>query len=271
MTRRGILFVLIAVTASGCGVLTERSARGRDHLLGWYELPNRDHDTRKVIQGPGTLIPVFKIDRTYYSVCRGFEVPLKECAEGLEWASSPSSMDGTTIGFDAASNEVYIRIVDHGLDGMNDMYIPGEKQFIKKIDKPSWFPMLNAETKPPRTNDDFLGCYRVAWMPVVRMTVRKEAERYYWVTHLQSREHDDDVIELTPFPDRLGFTISDPDYEDKVGLIYNESLKRFEITSSGLLNSNAKMPLVRVASEAPSQSDTAPIPTRQKIGIPSWH
>jgi len=276
MTRLAILSVLMAVAASGCGVLTERSARGRDHLLGWYELPNRDHDTRKVITGPGTLIPVFRIDRTYYTVCRGFEVPLRECTEGLEWAPSPSPMVGTTIGFKAESNEVYIRIVDSGLNGIDDIYIPGESRSMKKIDKPSWFPMLNAETKPPCTNDDFLGCYQCVWLPPgARCEVRKKAERYYLVlqSHVweagvwETRGHD--ILELTPLPDRLGFT--DCAGEDTVGLTYNESLKRFEIISSGLLYSNAKMPLVRVASESPSQSDTAPIPTMQKIGIPSWH
>jgi hypothetical protein len=175
-------------------------------------------------------------------------------------------MEGTIIGFDAESNEVFIRIVDSGLNGIDDMYIPGEKRFMKKIVKPSWFPMLNAETKPPRTNDDFLGLYQHAWMPGARMTVRKEKERYHLVMHYQSREHDDDIMELTPLPDKLGFT-----GRNKVGLVYNESLKRYEIITSGLLYSNAKMPLVRVASESPSESDAAPKPTMQKIGIPSWH
>jgi hypothetical protein len=269
MTRLAILFVLIGVGALGCGTSPERSSGSRDHLLGWYELPARDHDTHKVIRGPGTLIPVFKIDRTYYSVCRGFEVPLKECAEGLEWASSPSSMEGTTIGFDAESSEAYIRIVDHGLDGMNDMYIPGEKRFMKKIAKPSWFPMLNAETKPPRTNDDLLGCYQLAWIPAARMTVRREAERYYLVTHLRASGHDDDIIELKPLPDQLGFTSFDD--EVAVNLTYNEALKRFEIIPTKHLFPHDRMPLVRVAPEVPSQSDTSPIPTMQKIGIPSWH
>jgi hypothetical protein len=41
MKGAAILLVLIALGVSGCGPLTEPSVGARDHLLGWYKLPNR--------------------------------------------------------------------------------------------------------------------------------------------------------------------------------------------------------------------------------------
>jgi ABC-type phosphate transport system substrate-binding protein len=65
-------FVVTAVALVGCVSLTARSQTGtRDHLVGWFK-----------IQGGDTIIPVFKIEETYYSVCwPGIKVPLKECPE----------------------------------------------------------------------------------------------------------------------------------------------------------------------------------------------
>ena len=64
----------------------------------WARFDNGGTPTYGVVEGD-TIIPVFKTDGTYYSVCRGFEIPLKQCPEGVEWAATPSSMVGTTIGY----------------------------------------------------------------------------------------------------------------------------------------------------------------------------
>lgn len=260
------LLILIAISVSACHTLTEPSADERDYLVGWYKLPARDRESREVIPGPDTLIPVFKIDGAYYSVCLGFEIPLKECPEGLEWALTPSSMVGTMIGFDDASNEYYISIVDGQLGHHDQFYISGEKRPMTRIDKPSG--LLDATAQRPRTNDDFLGWYQPVWFPWVRLEIRKDGEKYLsaehelhepgiWKTRVDPRE-------LTPDPDRLGFTGFDRKSEHS--LTYNEALKRFEITKTG--SYVVRMSLAQVP--PPSPEVAVPLPT-MRIGIPSWH
>jgi len=65
-------FVVAGMALTGCVSLTAPSQTGtRDHLVGWFK-----------IQWSDTIIPVFKIEGTYYSVyCPGIKVPLKECPE----------------------------------------------------------------------------------------------------------------------------------------------------------------------------------------------
>jgi len=97
MRRAATSLILIALTLIGSGnALSEQSAGARDHLCGWYKLTAGNR-----------LIPVFKIDGTYYTVMSrgGIEIPLKECPDGLEWPRTPpSSMAGTKIGFNEGSN-----------------------------------------------------------------------------------------------------------------------------------------------------------------------
>ncbi len=222
-----------------------------DHLLGWFKMTDGD-----------TIIPVFKRDGTYYSVCRGFEIPLKECPEGLEWVLTPSSMVGTMIGFDEASNAYYIIIEDQGLASNYEPYISGEKQPMVRIDKPSW--LLDPTALPPRTNDDFLGHYRAIWFPWFRFEIRKEGESYFGAYQMLSEtglwEPEGDPDGLAPLPDRLGFTGFDR--ETRHILTYNEALKRFELTNS--------MPLARVTPSSWPEADAVRLPT-MRIGIPSWH
>jgi len=251
--------------------LTEQSAGPRDHLLGWYKLPNRHYRTREVIPGPGTLIPVFKTDGNYYSVCHGFEIPLKECPEGLEWALAPSSMAGTKIGFDEESNEYYIAIKDELLRNNSDYRFGcGEKQTMTRVGKPSW--LLDATAEPPRTNDDFLGRYKPVWFPIP-LEIRKEGKKYLL---LESQEADEpgvwktqiEVQILTPIADRLGFVMSRR--KDRcTSITYNKSLKRFELTKqrSKRRPEVIRMPLARVS---PHTERTA-ITTLMILGIPSWN
>lgn len=227
----------------------------RDHLVGWYKLGD-------------TLIPVFKIDGTYYSACRGFEFPLKECPEGLELAITPSSMADTKIGFAVASKEYYISIVDDLLSGNSDgRYGIGEKRPMTKIHKPSG--LLDATAPPPRTNDDFLGWYQPVWFPFA-FEVRKEDERYLCVENLPDESGVWKTVserEITPLPDRLGF--SGFDRHPRKELTYNDALKRFEITSQlGKREpSIIRMPLARTAQPPEVPAISPPM----IIGIPSWH
>ena len=235
----------------------------RDHLLGWYKLPEREHVSHKVIPGHDTLIPVFKRDGTYYSVCRGFEVPLKECPEGLEWGLTESSMVGTKIIFDEASNTYYISIMDKWEMSSNDHSLRGGKQPMTRIDKPSW--LLDATAQPPRINDDFLGWYQPVWFPFVRLEIRKDGQEYLSVEHefheLGVWKTPHEPQEITPLPDRLGLTGFDRGTE--VSLTYNEAMRRIEITMSG--SPIIRMPLARVSPEG------ATVRPPMAIGIPSWH
>ena len=269
MKGSATLLILITLCVSGCGSLTEQSAGTRDHLVGWYKLPKRHYRTREVIPGPGTLIPVFKADGTYYSVCRGVEAPLKECPEGLEWALAPSSMAGTKIGFDEESNEYYIIIEDAKAQYEGDYSTSGEKQYMTRVEKPSW--LLNARARPPRTNDDFLGWYEFVWFPI-RYEIRKEGKKYLIAGQLLDEsgvwETQAEMHELTPIPDRLGFIIGRR--KDKCGsFTYNESLKRFELTEqrSERQPEVIRMPLARVSPHTERAAISPPI----RIGIPSWN
>jgi hypothetical protein len=270
MKGSATLLILIALGVSGCGSLTEQSAGARDHLVGWYKLPNRHYRTREVIPGPGTLIPVFKTDGTYYSVCHGFEIPLRECPEGLEWALTRSSMVGTKIGFDEESNAYYIIIEDQGLANNYEPYISGEKRTMTRVDKPSW--LLDATAQPPRTNDDFIGWYKPVWFPI-RLALRKEGKKYLL---LESQEADESGVwktqgemkELTPIADRLGFVMSRR--KDRcTSITYNKSLKRFELTKqwSKRRPEVIRMPLARVS----PHTERAAITTLMIMGIPSWN
>lgn len=265
MKGAAILLILIVLGVSGCGSLTEQSAGARDHLVGWYKLGN-------------TVIPVFKTDGTYYSVCLGLEAPLKECPEGLEW-TLPSSIVGTKIGFDEMSNAYYIIIEDRMRARFEETpesirmkgFKLGEKTPITRIEKPSW--LLDATAQPPRTNDDFLGWYQAVWVPI-RYAIRKDGERYFCTGRLCEREQylwetKGEPIELTTIPDRLGFMCRRKDKCTSV--TYNETLKRFELELTEQLGKRQpaviRMPLARVS----PHPELAAVPPPVRIGIPFWH
>lgn len=263
--------VSLATVMVGCVKPPERShASKRDHLLGWFKLPTRN-EKKQVISGHDTLIPVFEMDGTYYSVCRGFEIPLKESHEGFEWALTPSSMAGTKIGFDEASNAYYIVIEDAQLANNWQFYVSGQKQSMTMTEKPSG--LLDAKARRPRTNNDFLGWYQPVWFPWVRIEIRKDGDRYFsgeqefhepgiWKTSAEPRE-------LTPLPNQLGLTF-ERNSSDR--LVYNEALKRFELMFERVETTPSviRMPLARVSAPSSSEGGNAPPPT-VAIGIPSWH
>jgi hypothetical protein len=242
---------------------------GRDVMIGWYKLL----DTRRGgARYRNALIPIFKIEGTYYTVCLGTEAPLKECPDGLEWALKESSLVGTMIRYDSSSNTCSIRIVDsrRERESGDESYVAKEAPFVPvtRIEKPSG--LLDATAPRPQTLDDFLGFYQPIWLPWIRVKLRKDGQRYLmaeqrldpldppgeWKTGGEPRE-------LTPLPDKLGFH-SDPGAKDPQPFTYNEALKRFEIV---LTNSGLRMPLAKVA---PSAKVDAALPV-MVIGIPAWH
>lgn len=257
--------VLMFILPSGCAKPgTRLQAGSRDYLVGWYKVTTKD-----------TIIPVFKQDGTYYSVCRGVEVPLKECPEGLEWALAPSSMVGTKIGWDAAAKSPYLAVMDSQASNFtDDRYGVGEKEPLTRLDKP--LALLDPKTRRPRTNDDFLGWYQPVWFSWVRIEIRKSGDRYFsqehefsgpepgsWKSRVEPRE-------LKPLSDQTGFTGFDR--RNRHRLVYNEHLNRYELVNTIEATNSfvIRMPLARVPAPAPPKGGRAPSPM-MKIGIPSWH
>ena len=269
-----VVFFALAIGMAGCAPPAAQLHTGnRDHFAGWFKLPGRN-EKKEVIAGHDTLIPVFKRDGNYYSVCRGFEVPLKECPDGLEWALTPSSMAGTKIGWDAAAKTYYLAVMDQQASNFTDSrYGCGEKEPMTRIEKPAG--LLDARARRPRSNDDFLGRYQPVWFPWVRIEIRKDGSRFVsheqefhgpapgsWTTRIEPGE-------LTPLPDQLGFSF------ERHGIqrfIYNDGLKRFELVmmSPETPSSVVRIPLARVSTFSSTKDGNPPRPA-VKIGIPSWH
>lgn len=252
-----VALCLLLIGPSGCNpaaqdlpqrVTTEAPQAGsRDYLIGWHRMADY------------TLIPVFKHNGVYHSVSRGFEVPLQPCPEGLVWEMTPSSMNGTTIGRSGQSDRYFIRIYDEQRANIEESFIPGQKLTMIKVEKPSG--LMDAAAPAPKKNDDFLGWYTPAWFPWIRIEIRKDGPSYFSIDH-EFREPDKWVTmepqKLTVLNNQLGLKIG----REPAALIYNEALKRFEITlGTSIL---IRMPLARI-----SPDEKVPEPVR--IGIPTWH
>ncbi len=269
-TNRGaeslaLAVVLMLLLLSGCAKPGTRLQAGpRDYLVGCYMVTTQDR-----------IIPVFKQGGTYYSVCRGFEVPLKECAEGLEWAITPSSMTGTKIGWDAGSRTYYLAVMDAQASNNTDgRYGVGKRELMTRMDKP--LVLRDAKARRPYTHDAVLGWYHPVWFPPVRIEIRKDGDRYFsqeqefggptpgsWTTRVEP-------CELRPLPDQAGFTGSDR--KNRHRLVYHDTFSRFELVKpiEGMNSFVLRMPLARIP--APASTDGGPAPSpMMPIGIPSWH
>jgi len=235
----------------------------RDYLIGWYNLPDRNYSNRKAVPGPGTLIPVFKRAGVYYSTCRGVEVPLKVCPEGLEWGWTPSSMVGTKIGLDEASRKPFIIIEDRKAQENDDYSISGEKQFMTKMEKPAC--VRDPTIKSPRTHDDMLGCYEPVYFPLIRFMLSKKGSQYWGQGELATKDGWEQMqkepLEITLLSDKLGFSFG----KDKAMIVFNQAQKRVEYVNPD----GVTMPLVRVKQPLLPCMESKPSPV--EIGIPSWN
>jgi hypothetical protein len=247
---------------AGCVNPAKRSQLGsRDHLLGWFRRAGSD-----------TVIPVFKRDGTYFSVCHGFEIPFKECPEGLEWAITPSSMTGTRIGWDAAARTHYLAVMDRQADNFSDgRYGCGEKEYLVRIEKIGG--LSDSSTQRPSTQEDFLGSYQPVWIPAMRIEIRRDGDRYFSSERIFQHSGEwkpfGETRELTPVPDQPGFTGFERN--GNCCLVYHEALNRFELVMTNAKSepSVLRMPLARVLATASPDSALALSPGL-KIGIPSW-
>lgn len=230
-----------------------------DPLTGWFKKKSGEF-----------IVPVFKIDGTYYSVCRGFEVPLKQTPAGLEWGMK-SSMSGTTIAHRPGGiNFIIVR------DAQSEMFTSESEaphdigpRPMTRIEKPSWLPDLAAPV--PQSNDDFIGCYRPVYFPYVNIEIRNEGGKYFYAFQELGETTYREPELLMPLSDQLGFTCLDRECDST--LTYNDSLNRFELIMTDTKPPLA-MPLLRISKQTCggqiiTETDFPPgfIP----IGIPSWH
>lgn len=254
------LLVSLPLLLAGCKTADSDSPEtSRDHLLGWYQRAGGD-----------AVIPVFKQNGNYYSVCHGFEIPLKECPEGLEWAARPSSMAGTRIGCEAATGAPYLAVLDSQASNFTDgRYGVGEREPLKRIAPP---PGLRAATaRRPRRLADFVGCFQPVWTPGLCIEIRCNGDRYLSDTLAMGKaggwEKLGESNVLKPLPDQSGFTGFER--KGRQQLIYNQDLKRFEmVISDGNRNPSVlRMPLAKATIS--SNDKSAPV-AKVRIGIPSW-
>ena len=251
--------LLLLVVLAGCQNLEPvRYVDPADPLTGYFQIQQRRRNRKE----PATIIPVLKIDGTYYSVCRGFEVPFERTSVGLEWDIEPSSMTGTTIGCRPGGN--YFIIIRDSLseDFTGETSRPHNTgpRSMTRISEPA--SLLDPTASRPRSNDDFVGCYMPRWFPYYKITIRKEGETFLAeAVILISKEWapDQKVVELMPFSDRIGFS----NFDKRHSIEYNERLNRFEMVKA--TTPPLRMPLVRVNPAAPPPE---PILI---IGVPSWH
>lgn len=251
------VIVLLSLGLTGCaGTRSGAMTDPQDSLAGWYQMTDSD-----------TIIPVFKRDGIWYSVCRGFETPFRETPKGLEWDVEPSSMKGTTISFNEKTRRYSITVVDSQLAQFNDNYPGPESESLTKIETPGGLP--NVISRPPRNLEDFVGWYQPVYYCWFKYQIRNENGKYILEgKYLAPDERDEAPCELSPLVDQLGFTGFDRRNHHR--LIYNNDLQRYEIIKSGSDTQPIKlrMPLARVG--PPSPKDTRDLP-QMAIGIPTWH
>jgi hypothetical protein len=222
------------------------------------------------------VIPVFKIDGTYYSVCRGVEIPFRQIPEGLEWALEPSSMIGTKIIIKDSTPFIIIRdqqaeaIYGHTSETELQYHQYGQAHPLMRIEKPSW--LLDPTMSPPKSKEDFVGIYQPAWFPYYRLKIQKDSEKYlltYSEIDIQENtfKAHGKTEELTPLSGTLGLTKIFGKTDST--LIFHSNLRRYEIVHDNK-GSLIRIPLVRI-DQLSSDKKSIIDPELIRIGIPSWH
>jgi hypothetical protein len=267
MKRSIVWLVVLGIGLAGChkglkssADKTSKPAKGSIEIE-WYKMPATPRITRQ-----DALIPIIRIDGSYYTAFRGMEIPLVKTAEGLKWGLSPSPLADTTIGYFGPSYPCSIRIVDRTRANIDSSYNPDTVPpiLMTKVDKPAG--LLDAKARRPKKLDDFLGFYQPIWLPWVHVEIRKDAGSYWSIQrNLTSPKPPLQWVAqgrpqmITPLTDRLGFIgfAGDPS-----SLVYDESLKRFELVR---MDNGVRMPLAKV-----SGTKDVPLPALP-IGIPAWN
>jgi hypothetical protein len=265
--KYGFCVLALSIVLTGCqNPAPVDSVDASDPLTGWFQVVNAQSGNRS----PGPIIPVFKIDGAYFSVCRGVEIPLKRSVEGLQWALEASSMAGTTIGIRGGEPFIIIRDAqsENFTSELPNPHNTGPRP-MKRIDRPAG--LLKLAAPAPKSNEDFVGCYRPVYFPYANIEIRSEGGQFFFAEQEIGQAAYSEPKVLTPLPDRLGFTCLDRDCRNM--LTYNESLKRFELVMTRA-TPPLRMPLARISTQARGENivTEADVPPNfAPIGIPTWH
>ena len=267
MLRLTLIFhiVLASVMLSGCQSGKNKSvAMYDDRIIGWYKLGSGIDDDANVNKND-TLVPILKRGNEFYTICRGFEMPLGKSPVGLEWTFKPSSMEGTAFVFCGPGWPCHLKIYD-SQKSVFDWYEPGKKYKLIKIPEPEG--LTCTVEKKPEVLDDFIGMYQPVYFPLIRIEISKEGDGYIH-SYFELRVIQDtaswlnmgQVKSVKPLENNRGFLIAEE--HAKNYLMFSEELNRYEIIigSTGL-----RMPLVKI-----SAGEDLPLALDVNLGIPSWN
>jgi|GEM_PF-2785969 len=266
MRQRAVWLIALGIGLVGCHRATGPSSDSskpdnRKLVADWFQMPPVSGINRQ-----NTLIPVLRIGGNYYTTYRGLEIPLQKTPEGLKWNLLPSPLADTTIGYFGPSYPCSIRVVDRTRVNLDPSYSPDAAPpvLMTKANEPDG--LLEATAAKPRKLDDFVGVYYPVWFPWFRLEIRKDGNQYLSVEQvLASLEPPlqwtprGRAQMITPFADGLGF-VGFPG--DPHSLVYNETLKRFELVRA---DNGLKMPLAKLPPKKEITLPTLP------IGIPTWN
>lgn len=271
--------ILLATLWTGHHLYRHSSHRGYDHYVGWYHMPDLDRKTRQPIlndpRSPGRLIRIFKRGDTFYTVDRYVECPLRAADDKLAWNISPSSLTGTTFGFDRDAGQYYLELHDSNGESFSESYIDGERRPMTRTNAPDWF--TDAPTPTPQSLDNFLGDYYFAWCPVIRLTLTRNGDKFVSTGGIRSKSGSweqsplDPPSELTPLFDRLGLTVING---KNTSLLFNAMQHRYEMVVTKYPDNSQPtslvIPLLRHDPLQPEAGQSFHMPNIE-IGIPAWH
>ncbi len=260
-----IIIFLASLLFSGCQLFKKKTvAMYDDRIIGWYKLSTKTIDDA-VVEDDDTLVPILKRNKQFYTICRGFEMPLNTCSAGLEWGFTPSSMEGTMFVFCGPGWPCHLKIYDRQ-KAVFDWYEPGKKYKLIKVAEPEG--LSYTVESAPENSDGFIGIYQPVYFPWMRVEISKEADKYnYKYSELRIVQEEAKWIAMgmaesvLPLDEAQGFLVI---YQKaKNYLLFSKELSRFEVIigSTGL-----RMPMVKLTS-----SEETPQVPKVNLGIPSWN
>ena len=234
-----------------------------DSIIGWYRM--EDSSEKSASSSIDTLVPILKRGNEFYTICRGFEMPLKTSPVGLEWAFNPSSMEGTVFIFCRPAWPCALKLYD-AQKVVFDWYEPGKKYKLVKVDQP--YGLFEEKAEKPEDTAGYLGVYQPLYFPWYRIEIKQDDTEYYYI--YSELRIEQGIGRWIPMSNKMpakaldnnkGFLIVQG--EARNYLMYNELLERYEMVVG---STKLRMPAVKVS----SKDDFSEIP-KVSLGIPSWN